>query len=228
MPSFVSFENAAVIPLGYSVAVKGLYSPDMLALPLPTIDAKPNGKAILVFGGSSSVGSNAVQLAKASGYEVISTALPANFDYVKSLGAGQVFYHNSPTIKEDLIAAFKGKELVGAFANGAPRPEAHLLIVETCAAVLLSSSANRKFVAMTMKDRWPIPEGIKAKPISPLEGDVELAGKLFNDYLSKALEAKAFIPSPPPLVFGKGLESIQGAMNLLKGGVSAKKMVVII
>jgi D-arabinose 1-dehydrogenase-like Zn-dependent alcohol dehydrogenase len=200
LPSTISFEDTAVISLGYSVAVKGLYSPELLALPLPTIDVKSSGKAILIFGGSSSVGSNAVQLAKASSYEVISTASPANFAYVKSLGASEVFDHNNPTVKEDLIAAFKSKEVVGAFTNGAPRPEANLPIVETCAAVLLSSTTNRKFVAMTMKDRWPIPEGVKAEFILPLRGDMELAGKLFNNYLPNALEAGAFVPSPPPLV----------------------------
>jgi hypothetical protein len=35
----------------------------------------------------TSVGSNAIQLAVAAGYEVFITTSPKNFDYVKSLGA---------------------------------------------------------------------------------------------------------------------------------------------
>jgi hypothetical protein len=79
-----------------------------------------------------------------------------------------------------------------------------------------------------MKSRFPIPEGIETKFIEPLEGDKKLASTLFNDFLPKALAAGYFVPSPPAQVAGKGLESIQGAMNLVKEGVSAKKIVVII
>ncbi len=46
---------------------------------------------------STSVGSNAIQLAVAAGYEVITTSSPRNFDYVKKLGASQVFDYNSKT-----------------------------------------------------------------------------------------------------------------------------------
>jgi NADPH:quinone reductase-like Zn-dependent oxidoreductase len=44
---------------------------------------KPTGKTLLVWGGSTSVGSNAIQLGVAAGYEVVTTASPKNFDYVR-------------------------------------------------------------------------------------------------------------------------------------------------
>lgn len=50
-----------------------------------------NVEAVLIWGGSSSVGMYAIQLAKLSGYTVISTASPINFELLKSLGATEVF-----------------------------------------------------------------------------------------------------------------------------------------
>jgi NADPH:quinone reductase-like Zn-dependent oxidoreductase len=71
IPDSLSFESAAVIPLGLSTAITGLFQDDQLALQLPSVPAKPpTGKTLLVWGGSTSVGSNAIQLAIAAGYEV--------------------------------------------------------------------------------------------------------------------------------------------------------------
>ncbi|KAK9772984.1 putative Enoyl reductase (ER) domain-containing protein [Seiridium cardinale] len=230
IPDAVGFEAAATIPLGLSVAVKALFHPEHLALELPSAssESKPTGKTVLIWGGSTSVGSNAIQLAKAAGYEVITTASPANFDYVKKLGASQVFDYNSTSIKEDLVKAFQGKTAAGAVANGGPSPMTHAPIVDACAAVVLSSEANRKFVSLTMVPRFPIPEGVQNKFVEPLEGDKDLASSIFNDYVPKALASGKFVPSPPAEVVGKGLGSVQSAMDLLKKGVSAKKVVVTI
>lgn len=46
---------------------------------------------LFVYGGSSSVGQYAIQLAKLSGYKVISTASQRNHELVKSFGADLVF-----------------------------------------------------------------------------------------------------------------------------------------
>jgi NADPH:quinone reductase-like Zn-dependent oxidoreductase len=91
IPSSVPYENACVLPLCLSTAACALFQKDFLALQYPTVSPKPNGKSLLVWGGSTSVGSNAIQLAVAAGYEVITTASPKNFEYVKRLGAIEVF-----------------------------------------------------------------------------------------------------------------------------------------
>lgn len=63
------------------------------------------GQTVVVWGGSTSVGSNAVQLAVAAGYEVVTTASPRNFDHVRALGASAVFDYNSSTVVQDIIGA---------------------------------------------------------------------------------------------------------------------------
>lgn len=81
----------------------------------PSLNPTPGGETLLVWGASPSVGSNAVQLATASGYAVIATASPRNHDLVRKLGAAEVFNHGDGKVVENLVAALKGKRLVGAF-----------------------------------------------------------------------------------------------------------------
>jgi NADPH:quinone reductase-like Zn-dependent oxidoreductase len=61
IPSTLSFEQASVIPLGFSTAACGLFQKDHLGLQLPSMSPKPTGETVLVWGGSSSVGVNAIQ-----------------------------------------------------------------------------------------------------------------------------------------------------------------------
>jgi hypothetical protein len=63
---------------------------------------------------------------------------------------------------------------------------------------------------------------------SPSIKDNHVGQAIFEDFLPKALEARTFIPAPEPLVVGKGLESIQGAVDLQCKGTSAKKVVVLL
>ncbi len=50
--------------------------------------------------------------------------------------------------------------------------------------------------------------------------------KIWEDFLPSALESGRFKIAPPPKVVGKGLESLQASLDLLKVGVSATKLVV--
>ena len=51
---------------------------------------------LFVYGGSSSVGQYAIQLAKLSGYKVVTTASKRNHELVRGLGADLVFDVSSP------------------------------------------------------------------------------------------------------------------------------------
>jgi len=105
----MSYEDAAVLPLALSTAACGLFQKDHLALNPPSSTPKLTGQTLLIWGRSTRVGSNAIQLAVAAGYELISMPSPRNFDYVKGLGASQVFGYNSPTAVKDIVSALTGK-----------------------------------------------------------------------------------------------------------------------
>jgi len=123
IPSDMSYERATVLPLGLSTAACGLFQKDHLALDYPSATAKRNGKTVLVWGGSTSVGSNAIQLAVAAGYEVIATASPRNFDYVRKLGALRVFDYNDKNVVRKLVDAFAGKTLAVRSRSVPARPK---------------------------------------------------------------------------------------------------------
>lgn len=118
IPDSLAFEQATVLPLAMSTAAVGLFQNDQLRLALPTLGAAGRRDVVLVWGGSTSVGSNAIQLARNAGYRVIATASPKNFDYVRSLGAEAVVDYRSRSVVEDLIALVGRDELAGAIAVG--------------------------------------------------------------------------------------------------------------
>ncbi|WP_432836503.1 zinc-binding dehydrogenase [Dactylosporangium sp. CA-092794] len=104
--------------LSLSTAATGLFQADHLGLPLPTIDPPERGETVLVWGGSTSVGSNGIQLARGAGYRVVTTASRRNFDYVRSLGAeAAVDYHDRDAV-DQVIAAIGPGPLAGTLAIG--------------------------------------------------------------------------------------------------------------
>jgi len=119
VPENVEFSEAAVFPSCLSTAAWALFTEETMALDLPPVEgnATPNGKVVIVWGGSSVVGSCAIQMAHLAGYTVIATSSELNFEHCRSLGAEAVFDYKSPSVVEDIIAACKatGKECAGAF-----------------------------------------------------------------------------------------------------------------
>lgn len=78
-PSTMTFEQAAAVPVGGLTALRFLNAAGLKA-----------GERILVYGASGSVGTFAVQIAKAMGAEVTAVCSTTNMDLVKSLGADVV------------------------------------------------------------------------------------------------------------------------------------------
>lgn len=245
IPDTLAYEDAVVIPLGAGTAAAGLFQKDQLGLQLPTLKYTTTGKTLIIWGGSTSVGSNAIQLGVAAGYEVFTTCSPRNFDYVKKLGASKVFDYNSKTVIPDMIQGFKDKTSAGALSIGDGAAEA-------CMAILDKVQGN-KFVSMATYPllqqepvnlvflrtayhfiSWIISfkikglvKGIKSNFIFGSSIAHNEVGKaLFADFLPEALEVGSFVATPEATVFGKGLESIQAACEYHQKGVSAKKVVV--
>ncbi|KAF2164377.1 hypothetical protein M409DRAFT_37069 [Zasmidium cellare ATCC 36951] len=222
IPEGMAFEEAAVIPLGLSTAACGLFQEKpCLGLRYPTEPrGKATGQTVLVWGGSSSVGANGIQLAVAAGYEVVATASPKNFEVVKKLGASQVLDYNASTIEDGLVAAFKGKQLAG--------------VLDCIGGQACTTSVNVvKRVAGTgivTTTKGGAEKGVEGVTVQRLFGvtlkDNGVGKAVFEDYLPKALKAGTFVPAPAPVVVGKGLESVQTAVDRILKGVSAQKLVV--
>ena len=257
IPETLSFEQACVVPLGLSTAACGLFQHDYLGLELPKPGkASPKNKTVLIWGGSTSVGTCAIQLAAASGYDIITTCSPRNFDYCRSLGAKHCFDYNSPTVIQDIVKTFKGKTCVGALAIGTNSP---LVCTDILAKLEFKSSKDGKkvgkfvcaasgpelcdpaetlatirtigrFIAFSVSllfKTWRHGVGWKfVLGTKPAENEVGPA--LYNDFLPVALQSGQFKALPEAQVVGHGLGKIQEAMDTLKKGVSAKKLVVML
>jgi len=250
IPDAMPFEDAAVLPLGVSTAACGLFQQDFLAMNAPSAAPMPAAKTLLVWGGSTSVGSNAIQLAVAAGYDVVTTASPRNFDYVKQLGAREVFDYRAKTVIADIISALRGRQVVGALAIGSGSAAACIDILGACegnrfvamatpAASFDDVPAGRgRFmrlvpviaqmiagnIALTQKARKA---GVRTKMIwgSTLIAN-EVGPMIFEAFLPQALAEVRFVAAPSPTVVGAGLAQIPVALERQRQGVSATKLVV--
>lgn len=222
IPDTISFEQAATMPLAVTTAAAGLFEMENLGLNYPSLDSESTGKSLLIWGGASSVGCNAIQLATAAGYEVITTSSVKNFELMKKLGAVQVFDYNNSTIVRDLVTALENKAIVGAFeASGKPEG------VLGCAEVLLKTGGG-KFIAAVQRLPEGIPEGIIAKfYLATTIKDSGIGKHIYNNFLPNALAQGNYIPVPMPKVIGSGFEHLQTALDAIpERSVSAQKLVV--
>ena len=115
IPDSMSFEEAAKLPLGILTAMAALYNKEHLQLLFPSSIPQATGKTLLVWGGSSNVGVAAIQLAVASGVEVIAVASEKNWDVARKAGAAAVFDQNDSSVVSRVVEHLSGKEVVGAF-----------------------------------------------------------------------------------------------------------------
>lgn len=256
LPEELSYEDACVLPLAISTAACGLFQTRHLGLrlpvtapgtPTPSSATTSTSESVLIWGGSTSVGGNAIQLAVAAGYDVVSTASPRNADAVRRLGARVVVDHGTATAVDEAVAALAGRQLAGALALGEGSAEA-------CSAVLAASSGRRvvavatgpvsfaayrhSALAMTrigvqmvgqggvqlLRDRR---RGVRSAIIwgASLSRD-DLGAAVFSGFLPAALASGAFACWPAPLVVGHGPASLQEALETHRRGVSARKVVV--
>lgn len=132
VPEGVSFKDACVLPICLATAAVGLFQQDTLGLPLPKLDGRDAGKTVVVWGGASSVGSCAIQMAKAAGLKVAATAGEYNLKYLKEIGVDWAFDYRSESVVKDIVAAVKGKgDHGGTFAAVMGR-EVYMACAEIC------------------------------------------------------------------------------------------------
>lgn len=247
IPDAMSFADAAVVPLGVSTAACGLFQPQNLGLTMPGTQRQSHSKRILIWGGATSVGSNAVQLATAAGYRVVSTASPKNTDLVRALGADAVFDYRDPDVLASIRehnggAAFDHALAVGAGSAAACLrllgPGGRLAMASTPVSLDRLAGAPRLFPAMVpvftriglsmagLMARARLAK-VRASFIwgSSLRDD-DLGQAVWGEYLPSALASGTFRPVPAARVVGNGLASVQAAIDLHRHGVSAEKLVV--
>ena len=245
IPDSMSYEEAAVIPLAVTTAACSLFQNDQLNLQRPSIPRQPTNKTVLIWGGSTSVGCNAIQLAVAAGYEVVTTCSPKNFDLCKRLGAQECFDYNSKTVVPDVIKKLEQTDFAGAMSAGINSDGPCFDIVSKCKSGKVVSMVSFPklepepttlflprtilfflswFIGTTMKSTL---RGFAWKLVNVDQVVNNGIGKaIYTEFLPKALLEKSYVAAPEPEIVGNGLESIQEGYLRQEKGMSAKKVVV--
>jgi NADPH:quinone reductase-like Zn-dependent oxidoreductase len=216
IPSNIEYKQAAILPMAIDTASVGLHKEGYLGIDYPSVDAKPNGKVLVVYGGSSSVGAAAIQLAVNAGCRVIATSSPKNFDLCLECGASDVFDYKDPDVAEKIAKAVGKENFVGLW-NAIGIPESFEVVIP------IMQKLGGGFVANT-KPPGELPKDIEARFVLGIDKATWLVWE--SGFLTKALESGKLKCLPEPMVVGKGLESLQQAFAVRKGDISAQKVVV--
>lgn len=250
IPDSLSFTDAVVLPLAISTAASAMFQDDQLGLrhPTATPTAGTPPQTVVIWGGSTSVGSNAIQLAVAAGYSVVTTASPHNHDGLRALGADHVVDYRSASAVSDIVALLDGRSVAGVFAIGTGSAEPALSIAIATGARRVSLASPSVSMSSLPRRRAPLAlarfglrmlsrtvplmvrsriRGIRTRFVwgSSLMSN-EVGPMLWNDFLPRALNEGRYVTAPAAGVVGTGLESIQPALDALRRGASATKFVV--
>lgn len=250
LPETMVFEDASVLPLAVSTAAAGLFEADQLGLDFSALGAsEPRDEIVVVWGGATAVGGNAVQLARAAGYRVITTASSDNHERMLQLGAETAFDYHDPAAVARIIEAVKGSVVAGILAVAVGSAEPCLRIARATRATRISMASppvsfydqpRRRGLSLTrirlfarLGTRTALLQlrsrtrGIRASFIwGSAIATSPVGPAIWQDYLPHALASGTHTPYPEARIVGTGLPAVQGAIDTLRGGVSAQKLVI--
>jgi NADPH:quinone reductase-like Zn-dependent oxidoreductase len=203
-----------------------MHRPTILASLLRTSE---QGKKILIWSGSSAMGSLSISHAKAAGHIVINTSSPHNFDFLRSCGADHVFDHNDPAT----INAIRDLLLIDYwFDTIALKPSLSTLIKILAPEREPVNKANILILlphVMTDLKTKDFPEGVttqfhRISTHAPENADWQEHFLARGSFLKQAIKSGVLKGVPAEVV--SGLDSVAGAIEKVYDGVSGKKIVV--
>lgn len=202
---------------------------------------KFKNEAVLIWGGSSSVGSMGVQTARLLKENpdcpfaaVYAIAGSTNHEYVASLGADRVFDYKDPGVVDTIISAAQQDGLVirhcflatGQLSLCQAVLTAFLDKDQAGNPVQVSKIASAPIVPPDAK----VVDGLETIFVLPAMTDDGMRLNQFKywlgTWLRENLAEGKVKPSPEPTVVGKGLEAINAGLDRLREGVSCTKLVV--
>jgi NADPH:quinone reductase-like Zn-dependent oxidoreductase len=228
IPESMSFQEAATLGVGISTVGQALYQ--SLKMALPTEPIKDN-TPILIYGGSTATGTLAIQFAKLSGYKVLTTCSPRNFDLVRSLGADEVYDYKDPNAAAEIRKATDNKlklafdcislESSAAFCDNALSTEGGDY----------SALLNVKIERENVNDRFTLAYTTVGEAFNfgnipfPAKPEDRAHAEKFIP-IAEALLSQGKIKVHPPKVGPNGLVGVMDGLKLLKEDkVSGEKLV---
>ncbi|THU82333.1 GroES-like protein [Dendrothele bispora CBS 962.96] len=228
IPKNLTYSQASSIPVGFISAACGLYAKAPIGLGLnPAVDdveKKFQGKAVVVIGGSTSVGQYAIQLLRYLGFStIIAYASAYHSSYLKSLGATDfidrkvVSFSNLDTAVKKITSS--PIEIVyDALSSPDSQPAGYKVLTNGGKMVITLPNEIKDKVDDDKKEILQVHGNVH--PESHREFGVTLFGKL-----SKLLEDGIIVPNKVEDL-PNGLEAIvEGLRRLKNNEVSGTKLV---
>ncbi|BGP47302.1 hypothetical protein JCM10450v2_003154 [Rhodotorula kratochvilovae] len=219
-----SFEDAAALPLAYITAVIGLFK--RLKLPEPGQEGDRDG-AVLVYGGATTVGVYAIQLAKKAGFHLVATA-GASQDVPKKYGADEVIDYRNKSSDEliDAIASSNGGKGVTYIYDAVTENGS----TEASLGALVKQGRGGRYtyvLDLKLEDTAFLPATIHTERTlcaTAYGEDADFSEKWF-DWVGEALEKGDFRPQKVTVIPG-GLAGVkEGLRRLQEGEVRGEKLV---
>jgi NADPH:quinone reductase-like Zn-dependent oxidoreductase len=193
LPPGMSFNKAALLPMAVVTAWSGWHA---IGLPRDTAYTAADKQGILVWGGASSIGSAAVQVAKLMGFSVYVTASEKHHDYLMGLGATKVCDYRGEDVVESVVKAAKEDGVMlqtGFDAVGQ---------LESCLEILKEFQGEgtaRLAEARPLLEDSSKMEGVEVNFVSAPKDEkerMEFFHFVFNVWLKEKLEKGELVPSP--------------------------------
>lgn len=229
-------DDAQATTYGVSAATAMFALHSRLGLPWPgdeQVTKTNDNNIVFIYAGSTSAGLYHIQIAKAVGYKVITTASPKSFDLVKKYGADAVFDYRSPTVAAEIVAEYPNiSSAVDCFSEGKS--------TDICAEVIKKTGG--KVITLLPRGKSQTPgveyEGIMLytvyghafqwlPPVGPKWEASPSDRELFAKYCASLPQLVKKLKPIPVTVNTGGFDDILAGLDQLRAGqVSGGKLVV--
>ncbi len=161
-------------------------------------------------------------------WKVLATASPQHHDWLRKLGATEIFDHRDPNVVAKIGQAAKDRGLVVRRAFDTISEGSTLDLVPQ-ALKAAGGLGGKIATVLFLPEGKPEPEGVEIGLTVAMRhaSDLKDLGRwFFNDWLEKHLADGSVIPTPEIQIVGGGVSAAQKVFDQLKAGVSGKKLVV--
>ncbi|PNP84198.1 hypothetical protein FNYG_02886 [Fusarium nygamai] len=233
IPENINPAEASSVPLAANTAWLALFSEDCLAL---NPDKSGDESSLLIWGGNTTVGYFAIQLAKLHNIEVATTCSPKNFDKMRQAGATHVFDYNDEEVVSKIRSEVPnlqhvfdtvGNETSSATAaRSISQPEGVLCTVRPGKANTQDVPSHIKVTDVFVFTAFPTEHSYRGKAHWPVKINDHKLSADFHAQLETLLGNRSLKPSPVRLMGQLSPSTVEKAMDLNRqGSISGEKLV---
>ena len=243
VPAGLELKDAGAVCLTAQTAIDALFNGLGFGLPEANLEGKdPKNHPILIWGGASSVGTLAIRIAKAVGFNpIFTTASPKNHATLKSLGATECFDYKASSVVDDIqaVAKARGLTLTTAFdtvGNGLtiPGTKAELTSPALTKRALFGDSGTQELnlvCTLSVPSEPAFKQCFSYRPVGsvgPMGGpqDPETRVRLRKAMQYLLGSGETILKFPRVVVVQGAEEGIRQIERVARGGASLEKVVI--